>query len=119
MSDVAEVFGEIISSYSRAQAIEDGVLVDVSKLAAEYGITYPVARSLGVHAMCGPPKGSIQDYTGRVWDVLTMFRSAAKQGGAQVSFTVKIGRERITFKAICGPGDSAEPVITIMLPEED
>ncbi len=24
-----------------------------------------------------------------------------------------------TLKAICGPGDTAEPVITILLPEED
>jgi hypothetical protein len=23
------------------------------------------------------------------------------------------------FKSLCGPGDDAEPVITIMLPEED
>jgi len=25
----------------------------------------------------------------------------------------------VQLKAICGPGDSGEPVITIMLPEED
>jgi hypothetical protein len=28
-------------------------------------------------------------------------------------------QETVTLKAICGPGDTAEPVITIMLPEED
>ena len=25
----------------------------------------------------------------------------------------------VTLKAICGPGDTPEPVLTIMLPEED
>jgi hypothetical protein len=32
-----------IHSYSRAQAIEDGVLSDVSSAAREVGIRYPVA----------------------------------------------------------------------------
>jgi hypothetical protein len=27
--------------------------------------------------------------------------------------------EKVTLKALCGPGDDAEPVITIMLPHED
>ena len=38
-----ELFGEVISSYSRAQAIEDGVLVDVSSVAREAGINFPIA----------------------------------------------------------------------------
>ena len=30
------------------------------------------------------------------------------------------GRKKIhTLKVVCGPGDDAEPVLTIMLPEED
>ena len=40
-----ELFGEVISSYSRAQAIEDGVLVDVSSVAREAGIKFPVAMT--------------------------------------------------------------------------
>jgi hypothetical protein len=28
-------------------------------------------------------------------------------------------RDLVTLKALCGPGDDAEPVITIMLPDED
>ena len=34
---------DLIHSYSRAQAIEDGVLVDVSETAREAGFTVPVA----------------------------------------------------------------------------
>ena len=34
---------DVVSAYSRAQAIEDGVLVDVSQTAKEAGIKYPTA----------------------------------------------------------------------------
>ena len=43
MNSLTEIFGEPISTYTRAEAIEDGVLVDVSETAAEAGITFPVA----------------------------------------------------------------------------
>jgi type I site-specific restriction endonuclease len=46
MSD--DFFGEVIFYYTRAQAIKDGVLVDVSKLASEAGFKYPVAVTQGV-----------------------------------------------------------------------
>ncbi len=52
----SDVFGEVISSYSRAQAIEDGVLVDISGLAREAGFRYPVAVSRGVFAVRSPDK---------------------------------------------------------------
>ena len=38
-----EIFGEPIHSYTRAQAIEDGQLIDVSTVAREAGIVWPVA----------------------------------------------------------------------------
>ena len=36
---------ELIYSYSRKQAIEDGVLVDVSEMAKEAGFKFPVAMT--------------------------------------------------------------------------
>jgi hypothetical protein len=58
-----------------------------------------------------------------------MFRcAAAKFDGHTLLFKLYVrnhNRERsdrrdlVTLKALCGPGDDAEPVITIMLPEED
>ena len=39
----AAPFGPAISTYTRAQAIEDGILVDVSDTACEAGFTIPVA----------------------------------------------------------------------------
>ena len=74
-----------IFTYTRAQAIADGVLIDVSsKLAREAGFRYPVALTAGVWAECvAVPEGVTgQDETGRLWDILTMLRFAiARQKG--------------------------------------
>jgi hypothetical protein len=126
-----DLFGEVISSYSRAQAIEDGVLVDVSSVAREAGIKFPVAMTRTVWGKyVEVPEGvSCQDETGRLWDILWMFRcAAAKFNSDTLLFKLYVrnhnrerldSRDLVTLKAICGPGDTPEPVITIMLPDED
>ena len=43
---------DLIHSYTRAQAIADGVLVDVSATAREAGIRFPVALTCAVYARC-------------------------------------------------------------------
>jgi hypothetical protein len=58
-----------------------------------------------------------------------MFRcAAARFNGDTLLFKLYVrnhNRERLdrrdpaTLKAVCGPGDTPEPVITIMLPDED
>jgi hypothetical protein len=122
-----EIFGDVIYSYTRAQALEDGVLVDVSSLAREAGFRYPVAVTTRVwHEWVVPPEGTPgQDATGRLWDVLNVLRMEIRKAGQtdRVDFEVLFdqGGEKVygQFYALCGPGDSGEPVITIMLPEED
>jgi type I site-specific restriction endonuclease len=37
--NVESYFGEVISTYTRAQALEDGVLVDAGPMAEEAGFT--------------------------------------------------------------------------------
>ena len=44
----AAAFGPILSAYTRAQAIEDGFLVDVSDTAREAGFGIPVAVTRSV-----------------------------------------------------------------------
>jgi len=127
------LFGELISSYTRAQAIEDGVLVDVSEPAREAGFRYPVAltRAAWELAVAVPEGVTLQDEPGRLLDVLSVLRFAIRCGPSRdkLCFKVKVYRtteERrakkpstVTLKSLCGPGDTAEPVITVMLPEED
>ena len=38
-------FGEVVYSYSRAQALADGVLIDVSDTAREAGFRWPVSTA--------------------------------------------------------------------------
>ena len=49
MNDLKEIFGECISVYTRAQAIEDGILVDVSTVANEAGFKWPTAMTRTVY----------------------------------------------------------------------
>jgi len=46
---------KVIDVYTRAQALEDGVLVDVSSWAREYGIIFPVAVNASVWALIADP----------------------------------------------------------------
>ena len=45
-------FGNVISTYTRAQAIEDGVLVDAGSMANEAGFKWPVALTSAVWVDC-------------------------------------------------------------------
>lgn len=118
----------VIFRYTRKQAIEDGVLVDVTEMAREAGIKYPTAITSTLwHTFIVPTdedRTNGQSENGRLWDTLWMFRHAAKKerGGTllfKLYFIFAGKRRLVTFKAICGPGDEGEPVITIMLPGED
>jgi hypothetical protein len=121
---------DLISSYSRAQAIEDGVLVDVSSRAREAGIKFPVALTSAVWGRCVevPPGVVCQDEAGRLWDVLWMLKCAIRRsdGGAVLYFRLNVRNDNrehtpplVGLKAVCGPDDDASPCITVMLPEED
>jgi hypothetical protein len=121
---------ELIHRYTRADAIRDGVLIDVSTTARAAGFTFPVALTAAAWARCVevPPGVLCQNEAGRLWDVLTMLRVAASRPSGdpqEVRFVVHVrndNRERtplVRLKALCGPGDEGEPVITILMPDED
>jgi hypothetical protein len=122
---------DLIHRYTRADAIRDGVLIDVTAVAREAGIRFPVALTRAAWERCVtvPPGVMCQDEGGRLWDVLTMLRFAASGGNCGASalrFGVHVRNDNsertpplVTLKAVCGPGDSGEPVLTILLPHED
>ncbi len=124
---------DLISAYSRADALKDGVLIDVSSMAREAGFRYPVAVTQALHAAIEPDeaeKAIGQSYTGRLWDVLWMALMAARKStGDRFTFQVILAEAspdapdgvlmpQITLFAICGTGDQAEPVITIGYPDD-
>ena len=119
MTTMTEIYGEVISSYSRAQAIEDGVLVDVSEIndAAKL-FKFPVAITTAVHAAVARGAGkSAETYKARLFDVLHMAILAAK-ADPDVFFRVKVGARNLDLWGNCGPGDDASPVITIGFPSD-
>lgn len=130
------VFGPVVASYSRAQAIDDGVLIDVSSMAREAGFKWPVALTHAAWCDCvawterNNRFQVYQDESGRLWDVLFMAFYAirtSKDSGDRLPFSLhrvpkdghSVEAEEVTLKLIVGPGDSAEPVVTILLPHED
>jgi hypothetical protein len=120
---------DLIHRYTRADAIRDGVLIDVSQTAREAGFASPVALTRAVWERCVavPPGVVCQDEAGRLWDVLNLLRFAVRgQDGSEVRFGVHVrndNRDRtpplVRLKALCGPGDQGEPVLTVLLPTED
>lgn len=134
-NSMMEIFGDVISAYSRAQAIEDGVLVDVTQTASEAGFRLPVAVTRAVWDKyidwndADTAKQTIQDTSGRLWDVLWMLYLACRGSRGESSLKYRLyvvprdGRtksaKQIELKAVIGGGDDGEPVITVMLPSED
>ena len=129
-------FGEVVSVYTRAQAIADGVLIDVSEMAGEAGFRWPVAITAAAWEDCvawsdtDNDRQVYQDQSGRLWDVLFMAAYAARTKAntdSQLLFELycvprdgrSIESELTTLKLVVGPGDDAEPVMTVLLTEED
>jgi len=131
-----ESFGDVIYAYTRTQAIDDGVLVDAGAMATEAGFKWPVALTAAAWADCVAWADTdnrnqvYQDQSGRLWDVLFMashaIRTATGSGDRMMFQLYRVPRngrsleaECITLKLIVGPGDHGEPVMTILLPDED
>lgn len=121
---------DIIHSYSRADAIRDGTLIDITKLAHEAGFRFPVALTRAVWERCVKVPDGVagQDEEGRTWDIAHLLAAAIRRGagGQEVPFAVHVRNSNrrgvpaaTPLVAVCGPGDDGEPVVTVMLPGED
>ena len=68
----------LVYSYTRAQAVADGLQVEVTKTAREAGVKFPVFLTRTVYEayVTVPPNVSGQDEAGRLWDIVWMTRFA-------------------------------------------
>lgn len=144
---MTDLFGEVIHAYTRADALRDGVLVDVTDApggSREAGLLWPVAMTAAAHAATvawgvnvDPAKPFTgNDETGRLWDVTMTLRMRVLPRACRIA--QQHGQARVPFEVLCippqgrsvasvptglvlhlGPGDDGEPVITVMLPDED
>ncbi|MDQ8707587.1 hypothetical protein RCO28_34715 [Streptomyces sp. LHD-70] len=135
-NDLTDLFGPVIHTYTRAQAIADGALVEPpTGIVREAGFRVPLAFTAAAWADCvawtseDNKTQTLQDETGRLWDVLWMTRFAiTRSSGTGNRVTVELNRvprdghsQRATLARLVaevGPGDQAEPVMTLMLPDE-
>jgi len=130
-------FDRVVHAYTRSQAIADGFQIEVTKTAAEAGISIPVFITRGVYDQCvavpldsrGQPLAG-QDESGRLWDVVWMLRFAimrAKPGTTRVTVALYVRNSNShparLVKLIATAGavdiDDPAPAITVMLPDED
>ena len=124
-------FGEIVYAYSRAQAVADGVQIEVTKTAQEAGIKFPVFLTRAVYDayVTVPPNITGQDESGRLWDIVWMLRFAiqrTKPGTLRLPVACYVRNNNraarlVKLIATCGPLDIDDPqsAITVMLQDED
>ncbi len=112
-------FGPMISSYTRAQAIEDGVLVEVTDLARRAGFKIHTVVTCGVVAEVTAGMDNPRMRQAALLAVLQTLHEAIRLPGNRD--TDRIYFDVATWKlwSLIGPGDDGEPVLTIMLEGED
>lgn len=101
------IFGEIVSRYTRAEAIEDGFLIDVSKVINLFN--FPVAVTCGLYGEVGEDKIKYM--------LCHLFNTIKKARGSSNRIDFEFNGNKM-YSLIHG-GDNGEPVITIMLIGED
>ena len=124
---------EIIYSYTRKQAIEDGLQLKLegeqADLAKEAGYKWPVYMTSGVLGLIErsvASKKHCNDFQGVLWDMLYLSRSTGKILNDRLkTFQVIItGAGRKIYHTLyleSGPVDidDPNPCLTLMLPEEN
>ena len=136
MSDES-MFGPVIYAYTRAQAIDDGVLVEVpesASRAAGFKVhTVMTASAWGATVGFGTDLAELlMKATAVLSAAMLEYRQSehrARMGlgepvGDRLAFAYDAEREDggvdvVQLLLVIGPGDKAEPVGTVMLPGED
>jgi len=127
-------FDTVIQSYTRARALADRALVDVTETGKEVGFKLPVTITEALQNRLTPTRAEAaigQDYDDRLWNVLWLAAFTIKladRGTDTVSFTVvqrevdaKSGRPQnveLRLRAVYGPVPAGEPVIMIGCPQD-
>jgi hypothetical protein len=121
---------DMIFEYTRAQAIADGVLIDLTSCfpSDTRMFKWPLACTSSVWSLIETTAADSDVETALiVWDVaymaLVAIKSATNSGCSELPFEVKMPLTEngadYKLKLVCGPGDDGAPVLTIMLPMED
>jgi hypothetical protein len=121
MEDAIFKDSDIIYSYTRKMAIEDGEQMQLdTALTKQAGFIYPVfLTSIVVNIInAATEKNKCQSFNGIVWDILTILKYTIKMSinTNDLEVVVKINGKNYTFYSQIGATDidNAAPAITIM-----
>lgn len=131
-----DFWGDPIHVYTRAQALADGELVDVSEMAREFGFRVPVAVSRSVWADISeiPSDRPWESVRGRLGDLLGLLAMLCRRGKdndtgrMDFKMLLSVGEGLppdpsdwmpYPLRALSGPGDAGEHVLTVCLPGEE
>jgi len=120
------MFGEPIYSYSRTQAIADGVLIDLSQVDSikrHWKLPFACTSTVWAIVEAALEKPG-QDVVGICHDISVMAKIAVQglkssRESESIRFNVMIVGKTHALKLHIGPGDTPAPVLTLMLPNED
>ena len=116
-SEIQSVFGPTVSSYSREQAILDGVLVDLSQFEnIRQHWKLPMACTDSVWGIIEDAidQGS-SDIAGILHDIsCTAKHQIGRNSGDTLFFKCIVGLHAVDLQLHCGPGDDPLPVLTLM-----
>ena len=114
---------DLIYAYSREDALNDGVLIDITASASKLGFHAHTAMTHGVSTEV--VDGSLGGLTTpairmqRVQHLLLSALDAIRRCNKRGDSTVFFDAYGVNCKLMIGPGDRGEPVFTVLLANED
>lgn len=124
---------EVIAAITRAQLLASGQLIDaaagdLAEITRRF-FKLPVAMTAGVKARleeAANRSGGGASVRGLWWDLMVASAVVARRNGSSSTVRVRISLPTApgqvadqVFKLSAGGGDQGEPVITVLLPDED
>lgn len=112
---------DVTKDFSRHEAFEIGLLIDLSRQAREAGIRYPLAISTEVYQECLiGDEDDLHDEMERALDLVSQVAAIARMSpqGSRIHFDfVRDADEfrEIPLVLICSLGDFGETVLTVVL----
>ncbi|MED2737086.1 DUF6573 family protein [Bacillus toyonensis] len=121
------LFGPTIHTYTRAEALADGSLIDISNTAKDADITVPIAvtKSVFNYIVDNEAEKDPKLMYMKTYDICSMLVYAAKRFPSRYEVIYPIVRicngeeSDVNLKATILEGDNGEPVFTVSLPNED
>lgn len=114
---------DVVFSYTRADALEDGQQINISNISNEAGFKFPVFITNSVNSIIEESLQFGNDWHGVMWDILTILRIEIKNQRSQnnqIHFTVLIKNSqkalnKENFVCEVGPYDFDNPTLTLTI----